>query len=132
MPHHDSPNRVAALLLVLLCVGCGSDPPVDSSRTIVTGSVTFEGKPLPAADVTFEAVDVPKATVTMLTPEGTYWTDRVPIGKCRVSISTLPVQVRDASLYVKIPEKYADTATSGLTIDVKEGSNENVNFELKP
>jgi hypothetical protein len=118
-------------LLVCVAIGCGPSPPKDADRTTVSGTVTFAGKPLPAGDLTFESIATQKATPAAI-KQGKYSTDRVPLGECRVSISTMSVQYLDASSYVAIPAKYGDSATSGLKIDVKEGVNENVNFELTP
>jgi hypothetical protein len=133
-PHVNlADGRLAALsatALVGISLGCGASPH-DPGRTTVSGTVTFAGTPLPSGDVTFESTAAQKATSTKIT-QGKYTTDRVPLGECRVAISTMSVQFLDPPSYVAIPAKYGDSATSGLAIDVKEGANENVNFELTP
>ncbi|RIK70219.1 MAG: hypothetical protein DCC67_20860 [Planctomycetota bacterium] len=133
---HAKDRAVSRWLIILAALvattGCGPSQPEDASRATVSGIVTLKGQPLPAGTITFETSDPPKATSVSITEGGRYSTDRVPIGACKVSVSTSSIQFGNPSAYVAIPEKYGDTATSGLTVDVKAGENENVNFELKP
>jgi hypothetical protein len=118
-------------LALLACIGCGPTQKVDPNRAVVPGTVTFDGKPLPAGQVSFSSTEAPRSTSILIREGGRYSTDRVPIGPNVVTIETESVQSGSPHLYVKIPAKYADPAQSGLTIDVKPGDNENVNFELK-
>jgi hypothetical protein len=118
------------MCIIALTAGCGKAPPVDTSRTSVSGVVNFAGQPLPAGTVNFEAAQGGMATSTKIGDGGHYSTDRAPVGSTRVSIDTGSVQYGNPAKYVAIPARYADTATSGLTVDIKPGSNENVNFDL--
>ena len=81
--------------------------------------------------MTFNSTTSPLATTISIKQEGRYQTDRVPIGNNLVSIETESLQFGSPHLYVKIPAKYADPGQSGLSVDVKAGANENVNFELQ-
>jgi hypothetical protein len=124
-----------ALASAFLCVstlGCGPKAPVDENRTVISGTVTFNGTPLKAGTIRFDSSDKHIGTSTSIASDGRYSTNRVPLGSNTVSIETESLQYGSPHLYVKIPDKYADPSKSGLTVDVKPGANENVNFELKP
>jgi hypothetical protein len=118
--------------LSVAVIGCGPKQVADPNRTTISGTVTFNGKPLPGGAITFESKEKHINTTISLRAEGRYTTDRVPLGPVQVSIETESLKFGSPHLHVAIPAKYADTATSGLTVDVKEGINENVNFKLKP
>lgn len=128
------PRAVAWVLmaLVLFCSGCGKGAPKDESRAEVSGIVTFDGKPLPAANLTFKAKDSPLAGQASIKADGRYSSGSIPIGKNMVGIATDSIRFGSPALYVKIPAKYEDYATSGLEVEIKPGVNENVNFDLKP
>ncbi len=137
LPHFDSTRlfnglALAAGLLLASALGCGPSQPQDPTRAVVSGVVTFNGKPLPAGTISFESLDPPKATSASITEGGKYATERVPIGNCQVSINTASIQYGNPAAYVAIPAKYADTATSELSVEIKAGENENVNFDLQP
>ena len=119
-----------AALVISGALGC-SEPSVDSNRTTVAGAVTFDGKPLPAGKVLFESSEKGIATTAPI-KDGSYSTDRAPIGKVAVGVDTVSVKYGNPSQFVRIPAKYADTATSGMEIEIKPGENANVNFDLKP
>src|SRR5689334_18166198 len=111
-------------------IGCGQKA-MDPNRTIVSGIITYDGKPLPAGSVSFESSEKGIATSTQI-KDGSYLTDRAPIGKIAVGVDTASIQYGNPAKFVPIPAKYADSATSGLSIEIKSGANENVNFDLKP
>ena len=136
-----------ALFLVAMSAGCGGAPASQLDRHVVSGTVTFDGKPLEAGAIQFFPLESgPKKTVSggviqagsfRLSPEA-----GLPPGKYRVSItsvaSTGPVDsaaamkpVQDAKpVSDPIPSKY--NATSELTCEVKgEGSTELPPFDLK-
>jgi hypothetical protein len=116
--------------LLLTCVGCEESSQVIEGRTSVSGTVTFDGKPLPAGMIGFVATDQPASTAVKIR-NGVYFTDRAPIGKNTVYFDTSSIQLGNPAKYVPIPAKYNDPATSGLTADIKPGENENVNFALQ-
>jgi hypothetical protein len=81
--------------------------------------------------VMFESKEGHIATSASIGQGGTFSTSRAPLGENMVSIETASLRYGSPNLFVPIPDKYADPATSGFTFDVKAGKNENVNFDLK-
>jgi hypothetical protein len=122
--------RLAAPFMILACIGCGGgkEPPKD--RTTVTGTVTLNGQPLPGGTIYFESAGG-IGTSMIIGDGGKYSTDRAPIGMNRVTIETQSLQYGNTAAYVKIPTKYGDAMTSGLTADVKAGDNVDMNFSLE-
>ena len=145
------------LSLILLCggallCGCGPKSGLDLPTGTVSGTVTSGGKPLTEATVTFFGETVGDTATSPLQEDGTYTLKygkgfSVPIGDYRVAITTgsaassgggAPdpeslMQTVDAgsALESKIPAKYTNPETSGLIAIVKEGTNSNVDFDLK-
>lgn len=117
-------------MLVAFALGCGQKA-VDPNRTMVSGTVTYDGKPLPAGNVSFESSEKGIATSVQI-KDGSYSTDRAPVGTVAVGVDTASIQYGNPAKFVPIPAKYADSATSGLSIEIKPGDNPNVNFDLKP
>ena len=115
----------------VLTTGCGPSQKKDANRTAVSGLVTLDDKPLPGGTVLFESTTGSLGKSVAIREAGKYLTDRAPIGPVRIAIETESLQYGRPKLYVKIPAKYADTATSGLTAEIKQGENENVDFALK-
>jgi hypothetical protein len=126
--------------------GCARGPELAK----LSGTVTFEGKPLPKATMVFEGAGVRPATVRVengAIVEATTFKegDGVPVGPHKVAVSATteaasavvadpgsgqaPVEnyMSGKSL---IPARYNDPATSGLTADIKPGDNR-VDFKLK-
>jgi hypothetical protein len=75
----------------------------------VTGMITFKGKPLAAGKVIFHLEN--DQFVGAKVKDGKYTVDRVPVGTRTVTIEAKG-----------IPLKYAGENTSGLTLQVKEGT----------
>ena len=138
----------AALSVILLAVavvitGCGKPPHV---LTPVSGKVAYNGKPLRFGCVKFQ----PKKgqwSMGIIQPDGTFKMvtsgegDGAAIGMNKVSITCFENQdpakqkngkgmgmVLGRSL---IPKKYTLHDTSGLTVEVVDGDNEPVVFDLK-
>lgn len=116
--------------LIACALGC-SQKPVDPNRTTVSGAVIYDGKPLPAGSISFESSEKGIATSTPI-KDGSYSTDRAPTGNVAIGVNTASIQYGNPAKFVPIPAKYADSATSGLSFEVKPGENANVNFDLKP
>ena len=123
--------RVAiSCCLLTAIVGCGKRPTGPKNRTSISGNVTFNGQPLPAGTLVFHSTE--RSDVTPIPIYGgTYSTDRAPIGKNQVTVETSSIKYGNPAAFVPIPARYTEAETSQLSVDVKSGSNENVDFELK-
>jgi hypothetical protein len=120
--------------LVLGFAGCDNGP------SIVSGTVTLDGKPLKQGAISFipTAGDAPTAGGGIR--DGAY-TVEAPAGAKRVEITgyevvgQVPAYGNDKNGPMKevtksiVPPTY--NTVSNLTAEIKSGKNENVNFELK-
>jgi hypothetical protein len=93
--------------------------------------ITLDGQPLPAGTIGFMSAEGPVATAVAIREDGTYSTNRAPIGKNVVTIDTNSIQVGNPPKYVPIPERYRNAETSGLTVELQAGKNENIDFALQ-
>ncbi len=156
MGRHGSSTRRLTLLAMIgaLAVatlglpGCGAR---GRPRAIVTGRVTYNGKPLQFGTVILEP-EMGQYATGLIQPDGTFEMETrgegrgAPVGKCKVRFvcfasqdpAATPGKATDnatqgealglgASL---IPEKYLSSATSGITVDVKPDYNEPLVFAL--
>jgi hypothetical protein len=136
-----------ALAVSLIVAGCGG-----GGKGTVTGKVTYKGQALKGGRVSFAASN--KQTVLAdIKEDGTYTAPDVATGPAKVSVQTSYMKQlsrtsrsykvpegappglggRDPDLakrYVQIPDNYEDPEKSGLTYDVKRGSQDH-NIELK-
>jgi hypothetical protein len=132
-------------LLWGLCLGCGGS----SKMAAISGRVTYKGKPVAKASVSFTPVEGAGRAGSGLTDSSGYYTlgtlttnDGVAPGKYRVAIiargpdrppkagetgSGMPGEMMPGDPI--IPPKYFAPDTSGLTFEVKRGSNR-ANFDL--
>jgi hypothetical protein len=119
-------------VVLAMCAGCfGGGEQILPDRATASGTVTLDGEPLPAGTIGFMSAEGPVATAVAILEDGTYLTNRAPIGKNVVTIDTTSIQVGNPPKYVPIPEKYRDPATSGLTVELQPGENEHLDFALK-
>lgn len=134
------------LLLLTGCTGGGLNVPTGT----VSGTVTIDGKPLSDATITFIGETNGDTASGALQSDGTYSLKygsgfSVPAGDYRVVVvagaagGSGPANPEDLMKTVKvpqilkspIPDKYKDPKTSALVAVVKEGTNPNINFDLK-
>ena len=115
--------------------GCGAD----DGTADVSGTVSFEGKPIENGSINFIATDG-KGTGGGVIKDGKYAATKVPVGPAKVQISgskvvgkkkayntpDSPMQDITAEM---LPKKYNEQTE--LTFEVKPGKNEK-NFELSP
>jgi len=136
---------VLAMAFYSSCLGCGGS----AKLAAVSGRVTYNGKPVEKADVSFTPVEGASRAATGLTHTdgrftlGTFGSgDGAFIGKYRVSIVAVGPSRKSKPGETGsgisgdivpgdplIPPKYFAPDTSGLTFEVKRGSNW-ANFEL--
>ena len=125
---------ISGLIFSLLC-GCGSNASIPLGQ--VSGTVTYNGKPLDHGNVVFtpETGHGVPATAT-IEKDGSYQMSisgghqGAPLGKFLVGVKCCEKpndkQARDMNFRPKslIPEKYANVSKSGLRFEVKSGSNQ--------
>jgi hypothetical protein len=132
-----TPRRCAVVLLAValpLAAGCGS------KKGDVSGKITYKGQPLPYGSIQF--LSPAGAFVGEIGSDGIYSVAGVPSGTSKISITcqdpkyadfmkALSAASRDPKLpkpkgnpedFNKIPTKYTDFDTSGLTYEVKSGT----------
>lgn len=120
-------------------VGCGSG---ERKTAVVTGKVTYKGKPVPTGTVTFVPKTPGPSATGDIKPDGTYTltTYRSGDGAVIDDHQVMIIALEDMGMRLPedrnptpppiVPIKYASTATSGLTAKVVEGTN-TFDFELK-
>jgi len=135
---------VVAALAPAALSGCGP------AKASVTGTVKFNGQPLPSGTITFTS-DAGNTVKGSAITDGKYTIPDFPAGPAKVSVVTsapptssrvvaappgtpvIPVPGGAAApgKYVPIPLKYSAPDKSGLTCDVKGGENTK-DFDLTP
>ena len=122
-----------ALSVLTVCVGCGGGhEQVLPDRAVASGSVLWDGGPLPGGTITFVSKDDPTLRGYATIRDGQYATDRAPIGESWVAVDNRSLRYGNPSAYVALPEKYRDARNSGLSANLAAGENRNVDFELQP
>jgi hypothetical protein len=142
-------GTIPVLLVLIGLSGCGS------STATVSGKVSYKGNPLKGGNITFASAEGKPSVSTSIDENGTY-TCKAPTGKVKVSVETAslkpamaggkapkysppagqtsPYQSGDTSdlskRYTEIPETYSDPEKSGLSYEIKGGS-QTIDIELK-
>lgn len=125
---------VVAALCASASLGCGS------KKATVSGTISYKGEKLGNGSVKFIGADK-QAVVGSIRPDGTYSASAVPLGPVKIAVETTPTRKAtsgptigvkspdmgaefkgEAGKYVRIPDKYKDAEKSGLTYEVKPGS----------
>lgn len=121
--------RWALLAACLLAAGCGR------GVATVSGTVRYAGKPLNYGTVVFSGEDGISHSGN-IAPDGRYTVADVPAGPVRIAVVSpeppgqLPPAARrggdpvpgvDRAKWVRIPDKYGNVTTSGLTATVTAG-----------
>lgn len=134
---------VLLLALVPLAAGCGGGSGADKGVT-VTGTVTFDGKPLPAGQVVFEIPGSNEQRVGGITEGGKFEIKEVPVGKVKAAVRTSMFTAQfaaeqkfaskaggkaDKPEFVSVPFKYENPATANLQFEIAAGKP--VTIELK-
>ncbi|MCX7427861.1 MAG: hypothetical protein NTW96_19810 [Planctomycetia bacterium] len=140
MPHVAKARLTPAALVVLLGAvivgqGCGGSR---LGTVPLSGRVTYKGQPLVGGTVTFHPVDAAKCrpATASIQPDGSFVAatlenDRgIMPGEYRVSVVLVKAPLFDvspaqaakaAANNMVLPPRYADPATSGLTVTIEAG-----------
>ncbi len=144
-------------IAAMLVVGCGQRGPAGPKKLPVSGSITFNGKPVDGATVTFVSADQKTAAVGRTDASGRYelvggalpGTYKVKVEKFEQAAPPPsgggPVDIAEDKSYKPPPEgappeappksllppKYADPNQSGLTATVDEKGKNRFDFDLK-
>jgi hypothetical protein len=111
--------RSLRFLLFALGTACGlvlAAERADAADAKVSGTVSFEGKPLAAGKIVFHLAD--GQFVGCKVKDGKYALDRVPTGEWVVTVEG-----------EKLPPKYGKEETTPLRVRIKEDTRE-LNWEL--
>ncbi|MBA2114195.1 hypothetical protein [Bremerella alba] len=120
-------TTIPYLFLVALLTGCGQAGPETGQ---VSGTVTYNGKTLPAGTIVF--IPEKEGSLTAyaeIQEDGTYvagteaFGPGVPLGKHRVMISAFIDHGPEKPVEAILPEKFSSDRKSGLTVDVEPGDN---------
>jgi len=149
-----APLLCTAFLAVAVGItGCG---PTGSAPGVVSGKVTYNGTSVTGGNLTLHPVKGGPDIPIIISNEGTFTSSGIPEGEMQVSIETeslkgkrapgydmskgpkpppgVEVKVPEGDqskqpTYMKIPAKYANVKTSGLTWTITKGDNPR-DFEL--
>jgi hypothetical protein len=138
-------RSICVLLVICIINGCGERPP---KRAVVSGSVTYLGKPVEFGDIVFQptsaagkwfaqgkilggkysldAAHGPLAGKNHVQIRGYKMTGRKRLDIAGKSLSEAPKMIDE--LVPFIPEKFNEA--SELTVEIKSGDNDNVDFSL--
>jgi len=127
---------------LLFCLGCsgGTDerPPIE-----ITGTVTLDGKPLKDGSIHFTSPKTGETAYANLDGSGMYTISfpKADINSAyEVTIKPPVVEEQDAMALAekpqkktetKIPAKYSDRTTSGLTTKIEQEGTTEANFDIK-
>jgi hypothetical protein len=96
----------------------------EPKTAVVSGKVTYQGKPLSSGWIIFHSQDG-RESGTALGADGSYRAQGVSVGTTRLTVATdpnPPLPFLRGPRPVRLPLKYANPATSGLTVEVGEGN----------
>jgi hypothetical protein len=121
------PCPLGVLILTVLIAGCG--PQFGD----VSGTVKFKGEPLKTGTISFYD-QANKVQSSPIGPDGTYSVSKVQAGPVKIAVSVplaitmgpprgdAPMPARPWPGVPALPTKYQDPEQSGLTMEVKSGS----------
>ena len=130
-------TRIFALFAAVCAsaaLGCGG------KKATVSGTVSYNGEKLGNGNITFIDANSNAAT-SQISADGSYIVTDVPVGTVKIQVETIPTsepasknlmgmgspsmqgsKQAQTGKYVKIPDKYKNAEKSGLTYEVKSGT----------
>lgn len=126
-----------AILGVAACNGCGR-PAHELETAGVSGKVTLDGKPLPQG-IVYVLPSKGRMAKALIESDGSFVLstygkgDGAQVGTHPATVTALPMDEGDAQsrkLRVPVPHHYGRAGTSGLTVEVKAGEDNVVEWAL--
>ena len=118
--------------LAVMIGGCDRGPKLRPGWAIVSGTVTYQGKPLPGGEVMWCITKDGTSIVRggPISENGTFTLD-TPTGPAKVAVHVADLKKNQSSRYVEIPSKYTNVEQSGLIYEAKDGDNKDVKIDLQ-
>src|SRR5262245_29574458 len=118
-------RRFLAVLIAVACVastGCGPKRAVRADRAVVSGTVTYQGKPVTGGVITFTGANG-DTEQGMLRDTGAFYVENAPVGENKVTVDPEQIKPELGSRYIKLPAKYLKPETTDVTVKVEAGTN---------
>jgi hypothetical protein len=113
---------------MIACAGCGEEVVKEPSGSL-TGQVFSGSQAIGKCRVKLYNQLTYKSLMTNVEEDGTYEFEEVPTGDCVLAVTTEPwYEASEPPPDPRIPKKYRDVKSSGLSITIEEGEN---NLDLK-
>lgn len=113
---------LSSVVAFVATTGCGPKRAARPDRAVVTGTVTYQGKPLPGGIITFTGANG-DTEGGMLRENGSFYVENAPVGETKVSVDPEAIKPELGSRYVKLPTKYLTAETTDLKFKVEAGNN---------
>ena len=131
---------LTALIAGAISSGCSRPPENPSGK--VSGTITFQGKPITQGTVLFELKGGGAGGAAALDLEGKFsLVDALPVGSYVIAVAPPLPNPDDVAkpgfgsapvVKTEIPQKYRSPTTSDLSTEIKEGENPPLTLDLKP
>src|SRR5262245_7817127 len=103
-----SSKPFCALIAVAVCatfLGCGPKRAVRADRSVVSGTVTYQGKPVTGGVITFTGANSDTES-GMVRENGSFYVENAPVGENKVTVDPEQIKPELGSRYIKLPAKY--------------------------
>lgn len=118
------------VLMTLAVIGCGRKEDAEPTLTVITGTITLDGQPLPNADLEFHykgtAPEAYKGAASRSDAEGVFQVKSVIEGKTGAKLGILPgphnviVTRTQSDEQPEVPKKYTSLDTTDLELKASE------------
>ena len=108
-------TSIAFSAMMLLTIGCG---PAPEPMGTLSGSVKSGDKPIGNCRIGIFCPETNQSISASVDDSATYKLDEIPFGEYQVWVSQMPTNAHEVVLDPRIPKKYRDKKTSGLTVSL--------------
>ena len=128
--HRFSRRSLLATTLASLVVLTACDTPPEPPETVVTGTVSYQGKPVTGGTIYFQMEDAEASRpyAGRIYDDGTYEVTYIVTGAALIAVDTGTEAGKET--YVELPRRFSSPTKSGLEYTVVEGP-QTYDVELK-